>query len=209
MMDSYKKAMDRIKTDKAYKEKFMQSLNEKDISAPKKTVRFLPVFSYMATAAALLLVVYCSSLFFMKKPETVTPPEVEKETQLSVGTQPTGDTQTAQQNTEYISNVAYFTFDGFEEYDIKVESKAILIGNVEKGYTLSNLIREYYPTLTGDEGNVVINDGMVDNFLDVEADGKKEINVYVNDREVMNLDEYFVSTCMLETNDVFFKVSVV
>ncbi len=200
-MDSYKKAMDRIKTDDAYKENFINLL-QKTNTAKKKTVHFMSAFSYAASAAALVLVVYATTLFFMKQPENAiieTPPEIGTEI-----------TQYKESDEKTVIGVVYFTFDGFENYDIDTQSRAVLLKNFDRDYTMANLLSDYYPMLMDESSDVVINDGMIDSFSDIKADKSKEINVYINDREVLNLDEELVYDCIkLENNDVNFKVSVV
>ena len=125
MMDSYKKAMDRIKTDDAYKENFINSLQTQ--KPKKKTVRFMPTFSYAATAAALALVVYATTLFFIKMPESAvieTPPEIGALASME-------DHDTAVADTK-VMGVVYFTFDGFENYDIDTQSRAVLLKSFDK-----------------------------------------------------------------------------
>lgn len=193
MINDYKRAMDKIKTDDEYKAKFIASLQEKQNSSSKarKQIRFLPAISYMTTAAAVLLVVYCTAIFFVKQPDDA------KMRMRSESAYTYND----------VSSVVYFTFDGFEKYNVQVESRAVLFGGFKENYTIANLLNDYYPVIVGENGNVEINDGMVDNFLNVTADSKKEINVYVNDRELLNLEKELVSEC-LQGEDVYFKVSV-
>lgn len=194
MLDGYKKVMDTIKTDDEYKSEFLNQVNKK--ANAKKNFRFLPAFSKLATAAAVLLVVYCTSLFFIKMPEDA-----------SVKMSPDYETGMSSQKG---GNVVYFTFEGFDNEGVtQPSSKAVLLYEFDSSYTLANLLNDYYQIIVGQDGKIDINDGMVDNFLNVQADSKKEINVYVNDREVMNLEKELVSDCLENEENVYFRVSVV
>ncbi|MBQ8606376.1 MAG: hypothetical protein IJ408_06515 [Clostridia bacterium] len=198
MIDDYKKAMDRVKTDSAYKANFLEAVNEKH--QKQKKHRFMPIIKYVSTAAAVLLVVYCTSIFFIKQPEDASmkmSPSTEYEGAMADTSKPRSS-----------ANVIYFTFDGFEEYDVSVESRAVLLNGFEENYTVANLLSDYYPLIVGEDGSVEIKDGMVDNFLNVSADSEKEINVYVNDREVLNLEQKLVSECIESEDNVYFKVTV-
>ena len=72
MIDKYRQAMDRVKTDAQYKTEFLQQISEKQNSAGTPKFTLAPVISYLSTVAAVLLVVYCTALFFVKQPDVDT-----------------------------------------------------------------------------------------------------------------------------------------
>lgn len=197
MIDKYRQAMDRVKTDDEYKAKFLETVTEKQKSAEKPRFGFAPVISYLSTAAAVLLVVYCTALFFVKQPDEGT---LKMKSEY--------DSVPVVSNSRSGVNVIYFTFDGFDEYDVTVESKAVLLNSFEEDYTVANLLSDYYPVISGEDGKVEISDGMVESFMSVNADSEKEINVYVNDHEVLNLENRLVSEYLNSDEDVYFKVTV-
>ena len=190
MIDGYKKAMDKIKADPEYKAQLIKNLEncntEKTVS--KKPARLLRIVTCAASVAACVLVVYCVSIFFAHPPKMLRP-------------KPRNEHRST-------ANVMYFNFDGFDRYNIDIDSKAILVSNnIEDGYTLTNLISDYYTIIADNDSDILINDGMVDSFCGVDASNDREINIYVNDREIMNLNNELASECF-EEYYVYFTVSI-
>lgn len=188
MIDGYKKAMDKIKADEQYKAQLIKTLKNFDTekAVSQKHARLLRFVTCAASVAACLLVVFCLSIFFAQ-PQRMSKPQQSK-------TSP--------------ANVVYFSFDGFDKYNVNINSKAILVKNdIDDGYTLSNLINDYYDVIADDDSDILIKDGMVISFCGVNVNDERDINIYVNDREIMNLNNELASECF-EEEYVYFAVSV-
>lgn len=108
----------------------------------------------------------------------------------------------------YYDSTFHFRFYGFEKYGKTLEANDMVF-NVELSgeYTISDLISDYYSTIIGKNGPLRLRDGLLDVFLDVPACGRRQINLYVNGVEVVNLDN--VRLCEFHgEQDVYFTIVV-
>lgn len=185
MFDGYKRKMDSVTADPAFKAELLSKIQSYQ-PRQKRTV-VLPVFKHIAAVAAMLLVVVSIGVFF-KGDNSHTAKIVSSD--YSKG------------------KVLYIKFDGFEKYDVNLGSQVILMSDeLSKEYTLTNLMNELYPRYIGGENSVEINDGMVDSIAGVSVDEGREIKVYVNDREIMNTNCENLYRCF-NGSDAYLKVTV-
>jgi len=117
------------------------------------------------------------------------------------GTQPT-------QNTVSYNSVLHFAFEGFDKYGIKLKNNDIVFdARLSENYTLAQLFTDYYNIIIGRPGSTSVSNGMLDSFFNVSANTKRQISVFIDGVEVVNLDNVLLSE-FSDLNNVYFSVSV-
>ncbi|MBR5011688.1 MAG: hypothetical protein IKY12_03945 [Clostridia bacterium] len=185
MLENYNSAMNKIKADPAFRAQLLQKLeNSTEIKVVnKKPANLFKTIKLAASVAACLFVVCCVGVFFNNPPKNTVHNAV-----------------TNSKNPQY-TNVVYIDFDGFEKYGVKVEPKAIyLTKNMSQNYSLTRMINETY-------NDVIIYDGMLYSVNGFEPSENLDLNIYVDDHEILNLDTERLSQ-YYEGEDVYLTVTV-
>ena len=87
------------------------------------------------------------------------------------------------------SGTIHFAFMGFNEYGVGLMSNDLVLDTaIDEDYSINDLLSDYYRVITGSDGSYRSTDGMVDSFFDIPSSSLREIEVYADDVEVMNLD---------------------
>lgn len=188
MLENYNSAMDKIKANPAFKAQLLQNLESRtEIKVvSKKPANLFKTLKLAASVAACLLVVCCVGVFFNNPTKNT----------VTTNRNPISSNK----NLQY-TNVVYIDFDGFEKYGVKVEPKAIhLTKNMSQNYSLTRMINETY-------SDVIIYDGMLYSVNGFEPNENLDLNIYVDDHEILNLDTERLSQ-YYEGEDVYLTVTV-
>lgn len=116
-------------------------------------------------------------------------------------------TQSAENTVSY-NSVLHFTFEGFDKYGIKLKNNDIVFdAKLSESYTLAQLFTDYYNIIIGRPGSTSVSNGMLDSFFNVSANTKRQISVFIDGVEVVNLDNVMLAE-FSDLNNVYFSVSV-
>ena len=108
---------------------------------------------------------------------------------------------------EYDS-ILHFNFEGFDKYGIGLMKNDIVFeAALSRDYTLADLFCDYYNIIIGRNATTSVTNGMLDSFLYVYANSKRQIHVFIDGVEIVNLDNVRLSE-FSGMSDVYFTVSV-
>ena len=105
--------------------------------------------------------------------------------------------------------VLHFSFEGFEKYGIRLLKNDIVFeAALSRDYTLADLFCDYYSVIIGKNSTTTsVTNGMLDNFFYIYPNSKRQIHVYADGIEIVNLDNVRLSE-FSGLSDVYFIVSV-
>lgn len=106
--------------------------------------------------------------------------------------------------------VIHLNFVGFEKYDIGLyRNDMIFSETLDSTYSLSDFFYDYSDAITSDSVGTRIDEGILQSFLGVRSYyNDKQIRVYIDDKEVLNLETSPMSQ-FKDMTDVYLTVSVV
>ena len=113
----------------------------------------------------------------------------------------------SEKTVEYHS-VLHFSFEGFDKYGAGLKKNDIVFtASLSENYMLSDFFTDYYNIIAGRNGSIRIDNGIIDSFFDIPSSSAREIRVFVDGIEMLNLDNVRLSDICTES-DVYFTVSV-
>lgn len=105
------------------------------------------------------------------------------------------------------SKTLHFAFSGFSDYGVGLMSNDVVLDTaIDEDYTVSDLFNDYYGVISGGNGSYSSSNGVVDSFFDIPASSLREIDVYADGIEIINLNNVRLSD--INDDEVFILVSV-